>query len=86
MNGEQLKAIIERSGIRTNEMAKRLGILPQQLDNTLTPTSPMVLRSTGHVIRGQPLPHPSTFPMMSFPLHSVTPQRTPLPTYISAGT
>lgn len=32
MNGEQLKAIIERSGIRTNEMAKRLGILPQQLN------------------------------------------------------
>lgn len=33
MTGEQLKTIIERSGLRTNEMASRLGMLPQQLNN-----------------------------------------------------
>ena len=33
MTGERLKTIIERSGLRTNEMASRLGMLPQQLNN-----------------------------------------------------
>ena len=33
MNGKQLKAIIERSGIRTNAFAERMGIVPQSLNS-----------------------------------------------------
>lgn len=33
MNGKQLKTIIERSGIRTNAFAERMGIVPQSLNS-----------------------------------------------------
>ena len=33
MTRERLKTIFERSGLRINEMASRLGMLPQQLNN-----------------------------------------------------
>lgn len=33
MNGKQLKSIIERSGIRTNAFAERMGIVPQSLNS-----------------------------------------------------
>lgn len=33
MNGEQLKHIIERSGLKTKDFAERLGISAQQLNN-----------------------------------------------------
>lgn len=33
MNGEQLKQIIERSGLKTKDFAERLGISAQQLNN-----------------------------------------------------
>lgn len=33
MDGKQLKQIVEKSGIRTNAFAERLGILPQSLNS-----------------------------------------------------
>lgn len=33
MNGKELKSIIERSGIRANAFAERLGIAPQSLNS-----------------------------------------------------
>lgn len=34
MTGTQLKYIIERSGLRSNDIAVKIGISPQQLNNT----------------------------------------------------
>ena len=50
MTGKELKQILQRSGLRMNVLAERMGIVPQSL-NSIFNSEDMISQTLGHAAR-----------------------------------
>ena len=50
MTGKELKQILQRSGLRMNVLAERMGIVPQSL-NSIFNSEDMISQALGHAAR-----------------------------------